>query len=511
MDAELESTSMDDWEGSDHFYPNNCDLANQITDMTRGLVEVTTWNTWPSKDLGRGSSPANDSFKYTEGARVLPPSRSLKRPSAVERYAHDQYLSSESYGVVQFIHQSVKDFLVEKNYLATLEIKASERSSLLGRGHFHLARSCIRYLCCKTVVNTELEYQVEDRAINYDYQEPPTVNVDVRPCTSSVEHRLPLIQYALSEWHRHLWIAQQAGAEPQLLLGLLRHFYLDDGFSYPDSLIELCRFLSVPCLISKRSTILHIMAAYGLEKPATVSLQSAEVDLNAEDSNRKTAIEVAIQYRRIEVVKVLIDYHAMDGNHNPHVNVGASQNLVILTRHGRDEAIIPPQRRVSRMPLLGYIASNGTRQIMELVISHLDKEINQSSNLQDNTPLMLAILWGNNDIVDFLLTLNALDVNAQDLCGRTALAIAIRGYKYPAVKMLLQHPRIDVNCQDKDKRTPLHEAVHQENIRILEMLLLHPKLDPNVGDTAKLHRLISESNHNIKRMLSNLNNGAAYA
>lgn len=578
MDAHLEWTSMKDWRGSDYFCQDDYDLANRITDMTRGLVEIKA--------------------------------RTHRQPGIVAINFHNRYSSVECDDVVQFIHQSVKDFLIEKNYLATLETEVSEKSSLLGRGHFHLARSCTRYLCCEAVIDIELKYatrskeyqrpRYQNHSPKYEKYEPPKLrksqpskhpppplddmppslpiilpkprpesnelnifeeansegsdldgsesdyypdsldfdspNLDpfnfdypnfvepisdelapnklgpnepdsylsTQPCTSTVKSQLPLIEYALSEWHRHLWLAQKNGVGPELLLELIRQFYLTARsltFKPLTKLCKLCRFLEIPCLIDERSTMLHIIATYGLEKLAIISLKDTEVDINAEDLNRNTAIEVAIRYQHIEVAKVLIDYYKMTMNHSPRLNTETLSNLDISARHSHVESGLP-SRRANRMTLLGYIASVGTRKIMELLIPHLDKEINQSSNMQDNTPLMLAIMRGKDDIVNFLLTLNMLDVNVQDLFERTALAIAVRCNRNPAVKMLLQHPKIDVNCQDKDNKTPLYEAVRQGNIGILEMLISHPKLDPSKGDTVALQHFVSQSEARVKKLIS---------
>ncbi|KAI0102564.1 ankyrin repeat-containing domain protein [Nemania sp. FL0031] len=245
------------------------------------------------------------------------------------------------------------------------------------------------------------------------------------------------------------------------------------------------------------------MAAYGLDKPALISLKNTEVDIDAENSDGNTAMGVSLQYSQTEVVQTLIDYTmSMDYNHCEDAEI--PQSLGISTRHSRISIISPKPSRTNRMTILGYVASIGTRQMMEYLIPRLNKEINQPSSLEEYTPLMLAIRRGADDIVDFLLTVEDLDVNAQDLWERTALAIAIRSYRYPAVKMLLRHPWIEVNCQDKDKRTPLHEAVSQRNTAILEMLLRHPKLDPSVGDVARLDRLVSQSDDRIKRLMSSL-------
>ncbi|KAH6889845.1 hypothetical protein B0T10DRAFT_571989 [Thelonectria olida] len=88
------------------------------------------------------------------------PHKSLQQCQNAEDYTYDnemmgwrvkalscglaETVTSSTIRVVQFIHQSVKDF-VEKG-LSDLDAASQSANSVIGRAHYRLSRSCIRYL-----------------------------------------------------------------------------------------------------------------------------------------------------------------------------------------------------------------------------------------------------------------------------------------------------------------------------------------------------------------------------
>src|SRR6185312_13244037 len=54
--------------------------------------------------------------------------------------------------VVQFIHQSVKDFFVEKG-LSILN-ESSRSADLVGKAHYQLSRTCVRYLAMEEIAGS---------------------------------------------------------------------------------------------------------------------------------------------------------------------------------------------------------------------------------------------------------------------------------------------------------------------------------------------------------------------
>ena len=62
--------------------------------------------------------------------------------------------------------------------------------------------------------------------------------------------------------------------------------------------------------------------------------------------------------------------------------------------------------------------------------------------------MMVAVMNGNDEIVQLLLERNDIDVNATTGLGMTALMLAIRDEHLKIAQYLLQNPSIDVNVHD---------------------------------------------------------------
>lgn len=84
--------------------------------------------------------------------------------------------------------------------------------------------------------------------------------------------------------------------------------------------------------------------------------------------------------------------------------------------------------------------------------------------------LHLACFHGRTDILDFLLGLKVLDVNAQDLVGLTPLHLAVsRGNKQLLNQLLEAKP--DTEILDHAQKTPLQIAVDSEKVSSVKQLL----------------------------------------
>ena len=114
-------------------------------------------------------------------------------------------------------------------------------------------------------------------------------------------------------------------------------------------------------------------------------------------------------------------------------------------------------------------------------------------NLKDfngRTPLHIASILGNVNIVKSLLAKDAIDVNAVDnleAYQQTALHLAtINGY-CDIVELLLTAPEVNVNAKNRFKQTPLHLAVIEpEKEKCVEALLAAPGIDVNAKDRGEM-------------------------
>ncbi|XXQ39621.1 Ankyrin repeat domain-containing protein [Plasmodiophora brassicae] len=125
---------------------------------------------------------------------------------------------------------------------------------------------------------------------------------------------------------------------------------------------------------------------------------------------------------------------------------------------------------------------SGSRDVVEMLLAVPGIEVN-ARDQYGRTPLHRAVHRGHRDIVGALLNAPGIEVNAP---GENLLAplheavFAPRGADL--IDLLLGAPGIDVDARDAYQRTPLHYARHAVHVSVVEALLRAPGIDVNARD-----------------------------
>ena len=130
-----------------------------------------------------------------------------------------------------------------------------------------------------------------------------------------------------------------------------------------------------------------------------------EADLNYQDSQKRTALSLAISENRSKSVKILL-------------SAGSNWSL------SDSEKNTP----------LAHAAKFGHLSIVDQLLN-TSTDVN-SVNLQKNTPLILAAIGGHVDVMDILINKGA-DFSLRNKASNTALMISAKNGQLPAVKLLL--------------------------------------------------------------------------
>ncbi len=105
------------------------------------------------------------------------------------------------------------------------------------------------------------------------------------------------------------------------------------------------------------------------------------------------------------------------------------------------------------------------------VLAERDAALISSRDRKGTTPLHMAALHGQKEVVEFLLV-RGVDVNIRNRQRKTPLHDAARrGHR--EVTLLLLSWQAEVNAVGEDHRTPLHEAASWGDRGVLEALLAH--------------------------------------
>ena len=107
------------------------------------------------------------------------------------------------------------------------------------------------------------------------------------------------------------------------------------------------------------------------------------------------------------------------------------------------------------------------------------KDINVPNSSDGNTPLIITVLNGNVEILQMLLNVPSIDVNAQNRNLDTALHVATRTNNVTMIAMLLTHPQINPNIINNDGHTALSLALALNTSNPSSNQQMNPQDAPN--------------------------------
>ncbi|KAF7554339.1 hypothetical protein G7Z17_g2948 [Cylindrodendrum hubeiense] len=348
---------------------------------------------------------------------------------------------------VQFIHQSVKDFFMERGLLALAALDGSLVSSVVGvgRAHYNLCRICLRYMAMEEIAQR------------------------ISSSWNDLESEFPLLGYAATWWVAHAKQGEVKGEGQDDLLQV---------FGWPsESLVQLWIrvYLKTVGYYSDEyppegTSLLHVVSRYELTDLLSSILHKVnqlEVDIDCRDGNGWTPLLWAASKGHAGIIELLLS--------TGKVNVDAKQT-------GGFYDITP----------LSWAVSNGDIATIKLLLDtgKVDVNVRDRSDYGQRTPLSWAASNRDATAVKLLLDTGKVDIdaNVRDIgcySHRTPLLWATSKGNAAVVKLLLDTGKVDVNMRDMSMyghRTPLSWATLKRNTAVVKLLLDTDKVDVNVRD-----------------------------
>ncbi|KAJ3478545.1 hypothetical protein NLG97_g8552 [Lecanicillium saksenae] len=242
------------------------------------------------------------------------------------------------------------------------------------------------------------------------------------------------------------------------------------------------------------------------------------VNISAPNGRSSACLSVAAGYGSLAIVKLLLD-RGVDANScspnrwMPLRNAACTNHLDvmdILIRHGAD---IENKTALGNTVLLDTVEAKQAPAVEFLIAKGADIEAKTAQGA--NALILASSFYFNEAIVDVMLRDGRVDVNIQDMYGRTALLYASMRGRDGIVEKLLDHqPSADVSLKDFWGATPLSMAVRNGHARIVQMLLAaQDKSQPLLAIKDEHGRSIIDwarrtSNGKIWRMLAATPEGA---
>ncbi|RDL34402.1 uncharacterized protein BP5553_07530 [Venustampulla echinocandica] len=358
-----------------------------------------------------------------------------------------QHYSSD---LVQFIHQSVNDYLLKGGFAW---IGLQSQQNIVGQGNDRLTRSCINYLKHGEVSEAE---KLKLLSLYNAREEIQT---------------MPLLQYAVRNWFIHAEAAESRG---------IAQNYLIQKFNWPDThcfdlWVAISRWTNHPDELKRpelSSTLLHTAAASNLESIVQELLETGSF-LEREDAEGNRPLHFAARFGHDKIIRMLLkskaDIQAKNSDGRTALERAASgghcSTIEILINGGAD---VNCSTGESGNALHGAALSGSHLAVRMLVLNGAN--VNAQGG-EYGSALQAAAYKGNESVVKLLLDHGA-NVNAQGGEYRSALqAAAFSGFESIA-KLLLDHGA-NVNAQGGEYRSALQAAVATENESITKLLLDH--------------------------------------
>src|SRR3569833_2727723 len=345
---------------------------------------------------------------------------------------------------VQFIHESVRDFLLEENGLQEISKKLGE--SVLGESHERLKQCCLAYLMGIDIVTS----------LNITGSLPRASSREVAEFRRLANAKFPFLEYSTRNILYHADRAEEGGVSQT---GFVKGFQLTDWIKL-DNLFERHEVRRY----SSKASFLYILAACNLAALIR-SYPYKQSCFAVEDERYGSPILAALAPARAAAVAAFLQVLA-DSQPEKSLHTEINQYSAISfkdCRIGRDFTFSHRRGTVS------HFAEHGHASILAFLLAQGDVDIEMRDD-SGRTPLSWAARNGHEAVVQQLIHKIA-DVEAKDDGGRTPLSWAAANGHEAAVQLLLEN-RANVEAKDDGSGwTPLLYATPRGQEALVQLLL----------------------------------------
>jgi hypothetical protein len=341
---------------------------------------------------------------------------------------------------VQFIHESVKDFLLKENGLSA--VLSDLGSNFEGQSHEQLKLGCLRHLS----VDLTTHFPLAATAHKASSSEAGTLR-------QSATKAFPFLQYAVQNVLYHADSAQSGGVDQKNFLNffaLAKWVTLDNVFEKH----EIRRHNS-------KASLLYILAEHNM--PNLIRIHPS--CLKVEDERYGPPIFAAMAQGNDEVILVFLSKLAEKAPPMSSLHEIYNQYLQDSRKEshfGRD-FIYSKNRGV-----VSYLAQYGEEKLLRFLLETGDFDLD-GVDKHHRSPLWWAATHGHEAMVQFLLEKDV-DTDAQDKHGQTPLMQASLNGHEAIVELLLKKTR-NVDMQSNGGSTALSLAALNDEPAIIKLLL----------------------------------------
>ena len=400
---------------------------------------------------------------------------------------------------VQFIHESVRDFLLAKNGFNKLKLELG-----FGLSQDRLKQCCYKYMAIDTS-----EYLTPSMAL------PAASSEEAKSLRELVSEKLPFLDYAVRNVLYHADVADGQGISQK---AFVENFGLRDWIML-DNLFEKYQVRRH----TSNASLLYIVAEKNLSNLVRIQVESdlhpGTAGERLENERYAAPLYAALANVNVNedtihalltpVARTSYDYDELHNNQSddelersraatktiiekrPNRNPRKGQTLIAWAASHGHEAVVkillardnvhPDLKNERGQTLLSLAASNGREAVINLLLARDNVDPN-SQDEDGQTPLSLAASYGREAIVNLLLARDDVNPDLKNNSGRTPLLSAISNGYEAIVNLLLARDDVNPDLKNNSGQTSLSLAASNGHKEIVRLLLARDNIDPNSQD-----------------------------
>lgn len=389
---------------------------------------------------------------------------------------------------VQFIHESVKDFLLKENGLGNIWPELGD--NFQNHSHDKLKG------CCLTYMNIDLPPHLEPIGDLLKASSPKATAL-----RDSVHIAFPFLEYAVNNVLYH---ANEAVSDSLPQKDFIHNFPLTNWIKF-NNLFEKHEIRRY----TQNASLLYILAENNL--PNLMRIHPSILSyLEVEDERYGSPLLASLAAGSKEAFQSFLKAYALTKPPNDPFHEFCSQHqpdestksrprrnfkfskrrtqLSYLAEFGewimfvflleKDEIDVNSRGLDGRTPLW-YASANGNEAIVRLLAVRADVNVDMKDE-HGQTPLSSAAENGHEAVVDLLVV--RANANAKDIHCLTPLSWAARNGHEAVVRLLAARADVDVDAKDNWGRTPLSWAAKNGHEAVVRLLMVLADVDVNVRD-----------------------------
>jgi ankyrin repeat protein len=391
---------------------------------------------------------------------------------------------------VQFIHESVKDFLLRANGLS--EIWTSLRSNFQGQSHERLKQCCLEYMNIDISTHLDLSRPL-----------PKASSKEIAALRRSATNAFPFLKYAIRNVLYHADVAGGCGIAQRNVTQTfpLAHWVkLDNLFNKNEDR----RY-------TEDVSLLYVLAARDMANLIRVH-PSIFSCLEVEKERYGPPLFAALATGSKKAVRTFVEVYSATKSpeswlHNLCSSYCCNKGSWFRCSKGSCSRYMCEHdfEFWTCRTTLSYLAEFGDGVLFTLGLE-IGNILPDSKDQDGRTPLAWAAAKGHEEVVKLLLGTGKVDVDSKDVDGRTPLSRAAFNGHEAVVKLLLNTGKVDVNLKDVYRQTSLSRAVEKRNEAVVRLLLDTGKVDVDSKDVygqTPLSRAVETRHEGVVKLLLN--------